>query len=485
MSNFKQTLLPEQIIFNDQVQPELSDSAPGIETLASFPHYPINKTTLKNGLTVYLIKPQSTINTTALFALIFTKNERYSPVMNDLVLQWNSASFLTNKNRKITTRISIIAENSGATIKSFSLNKVTGWYLQALPEKAENILYLLSQLVTGLNYSDEELQLAKQKLAVTKRADSVSGHNLTWQLFKKITLPQDLSNLTTPNPEKYRQLRRDITLLNLKNFVENSLIPAKASLIIISAQPRQTILPLIEKYFSHWASKINPNTATLPGTLKPKDSFIQQPQKFFAVERTGSTQVDLRTAFWPENYSSAQIQSLKVLRELLAGSGLASRMTNDLREKKGLTYFISAPLNKFANLQSLQFVSSTEPYKLPALLQGMQQHIQAALNTGITKKEFTALKTRLMIKYQRKLLTDFQKLLQLIKIIGDRNNTADLSAESQALASLRYEQFQQTLARLQSVPLITLLAGDKKAITHHLCEYYTKCKIIWYNKDLN
>ncbi len=488
-ANYKKTLLPEEIILNNQTQTDLPDEAPEITAVNHYPRYPVTHIQLINGINVYYIQTHHLINTSTLYALAFKRDGQYPRVLNDLFLNWNALLLDTSYSEAKPQRLSILAENTGATLRNFSMNKIYGKYLLALNEDSEAILYLLGHLVTGLHFSSQELQRVKLNLGVSKRVESVSGHNLTWQLFKKLSLPDTASNLTTPDPALYRKQRQQATLSQFRQFVNNSLLPEKASLIILSPRPFNKIQPLLEQYFSQWRGKAKHLPNKNSSTLEAKNSDNFNNEVFWAIKRDASTQVDIRIGFWPQSLTNKEHQSLKILSELLAGGGLASRMTHDLRENKGLTYFISSSIARFSTLDSLQFVSSTEPHKLPALLEGMKRHIQTTLHSSITQTEFRAIKKRLIVKAQRNLLTDYQQLGQMLQLLADNSSTGnkiqDLAVQSQLLEQLSYQDFQKALTRLRSIPQITLLAGDKESLKHHLCKYYTKCKIHWYNNELH
>ncbi len=485
---YKPTVFPTQIILNNQTRPQLPKQTPEIGQIYQFSHYPISTTTLANGLSVYHIQTHHLTNSTTLYALSFIKNEQYPQVLNDLFLNWNSLLIDPTNAKKKPQRLSTLAANAGAIIQNFSINKISGKYLLALKKDSDSILYLLSHLVTGLYFTDQELKLVKQNIAMMKQTDSISGHYLTWQLFKKTTFPESSSNLMTPTPALYQKQRQQASLIQFKQFVKNSLRPENAILILLSPVSLKSLKPRIEHYFSKWHNAKQTRIKNDTPRLNPNSPQHFKTEEFLAIERAGSTQVDIRIGFWPQRLTNKQLQSLRVLSELLAGGGLASRMTYDLREKKGLTYFISSSIAQFGNLQSLQFISSTEPHKLPALLGGMEQHIQSALNENITRAEFKAIKQRLVIKMQRNLLSDFQQLGQIVKLVADENNEADkisdLASQSLLLAQLRYADFLKALQQLKLIPRVTLLAGDKNQLQHHLCNYKSDCKIHWYNKEL-
>lgn len=475
---------PQPISIDTAVSSTMQSRQPDLMANGNFPNYPISQVTLKNGIQLFHLQFQSDMET---IALLFKGGEGVDRIKRDLLLQWNLIQIPNQNNNKIVeARLSSLSRNLGSPINTLFNEHYFGWMMQPSKQHFVQSIELLLWLSRHFNFNQKYLQFSKQKLALKKQLQQFNGHHSGWLLFKKLTLDDNLQQPIL-DPDNYRKLRQQMTLKRLQLFARNKLLWSHAILFVESSQNTEQIRKRINRIFDN----LFPESENLASQKINKEnnyhlkSSLSVPENvFYAISRPESTQVDLRLGFLAEKFSPSQKVAARIFIEILAGDPLASRMPRDLRERQGLSYYVSGIMNPLTPLDSIQFISSTEPHKLPALIEGMRAHIRKLINSGISQQAFEQAKQRLQVKNHMHILTTDQRLQRFLELLNAPEPVTNLSQQNLELQQLQYQDFLSFLQQHTNSQPFIILTGAKSMIQTAICKYYTNCKIIWYNNKL-
>jgi len=486
----KPVVIPQPISVKEAVSELMKKHQPRLNKMPPFQKFPVSIDRLENGMMLYHLKPKKQLFEHSLIALVLHDNANFSQVERDILLHWNLINLpvsKTNPSRK-NVRLSSITNNVGTEIKAFTYKQHFGWYLNPDRSQLNKSFALLLEMTNHLAFTQNQFYLARQKLVIENKLNQLNGQSLSWQLFKRLTLSQS-KNKFVWDPNQYRQIRKNLSLQQLQQFSSQTLNPEFAKVFIISSENTQKLIHEFNRTINHSSQHLQKfakiSTPAPIINFQAKKDLTPKKDSFIGIDRPSSTQVDIRISYWPRKISRSEKQALDIMIEALAGDSLASRMARDLREKQGLSYYIGGYLSQWPPLASMQFVSSSEPYKLPALIKGMLSHINLMLKKGLSKKSFQHIKQRLLLKNYAHIISQNQQLYRFVKLLSKNQPLKDLSQQSDELEKLQFKDFQNVLHKMQNwVPTI-FVVGDKKKIKLALCEYYTKCEIHWYNKELD
>ncbi len=479
---YQPTVESDAIVINDQTDTIRSPQAPPLKMFPAFVSKPVNHFKLDNGLTVLHYQSPKKITATTLSGLFLHNPEPYDVLNLKLNANWNQI-----KIDEKPFRISTVASHFGSDLKVLSDSIATGWYFEVLEKDQTKAFELLTAIVNQRLYNDIELEHQKLNYNLEQQLKSVSGLSQSAQLYKSLVFSKQTSVAKQAKNSSRKAALKKITSEQLKYYFQHNFKPNNMVLIILSATPVEQLKPQIESIFK----QINPLSTPLQEIKETPSktnttrriSLIQPQQSIYAISRPHSTQVDIRISFTPMNLDNVEYQSIKLFAEVLAGRSLNSRMQSDLRERKGLSYSISNQLSQISDFHSLHFLSSTENHKLPALLKGMQQHIDFLLEHGLSLKEFEFIKQRRLISLQRTRLHPYRKMSFMLQNFTNQNPLDKISFEALELSQLSFEGFNQFLKKLKNQQRLTILTGDNNQIRHHLC-LQRNCPIAWYNKRL-
>ncbi len=477
---YRETLQPTTIKINHQTDSIESKKAPKTIPRPGFNALPVNQYQLDNGLTVLHFQSELKVTPITVMGLFLDNPEPYKPINLSLNAAWNQVVF----NDK-TTRISLLAANVGVKVRSLAGSIATGWYFETLLRNQSHGLKLLSTIVQKRAYSESELSYQKQNYSLNQQLKSVNGLSQSSQLYKALVFSKNSAIARQSRKSSRDKSLSTIGISELENYFNQSFIAPSMVLIIISPTQFEQLKPEIELQFSELGKNkpVITNQKIDSNNILPSFTLLRPEDGLYAISRPNSTQVDIRISFTPISIEKHEYQSLKIFADTLAGRSLNSRMQSDLRERQGLSYSIYHQLDQVSNFHSLHFLSSTEDHKLPALLSGMQQHIDYLLNNGLSNKEFEFIKQRRLVNLQRSRIHPFQKISFMLQNFTNDNPLDKISHEANELSQLSYLQFQKFVKRIKNQQQIVILTGDTAAIKHHLCQLHN-CDINWYSSKL-
>lgn len=299
----------------------------------------------------------------------------------------------------------------GEPIRYWQTSQHSVLSINILPQDLDLALNLLAQQLAYIKPDNNAFQkIVEQQLLENKLAHS-SGSYLAKLLFYQNNYPK--------NHVYYQYAPDSNAIKNLKNseilgFYEKAYKPSQTRLIISGDIDTDLLQSKVTEYFSAWNTRLQnqSNDAELNPLINKAmfrtDSLSQKKySQFDFIERKGSQQIDLLYGVVTVPGNSSDWLSLNMIATLLGG-GPGSRLFSDLREKQGLTYFISARQlsGRYENPFFIQ--TSIAPEKLIKTVNGINQHIDYLCRNEVTEHELVWIKQQLSAEIMFKLQTNQQ-----------------------------------------------------------------------------
>lgn len=294
----------------------------------------------------------------------------------------------------------------GEPIQYWQTSRYSVGSINILPQDLEQALHLFAQ---QLAYSAADNpayeKIIAQQLLENKLKHS-SGSYLAKRLFYR-------NNYAHAHPYYAHKAKKS----DIKNLSKNDILtfyqthykPANTRLIISGNVDAGLLINKVSSNFSGWQSELPVQTDAEAYTAGTNKSLLAKHKrsKFDFIERKGAQQIDLLYGMVTLPRHSADWLSLHVIAALLGG-GPSSRLFSDLREKQGLTYFISAQQMSGSYPSPFFIETSIAPDKLLQAVNGINNHIQYLCRNNIDNQELENIKQQLSNELIFKLQTNQQ-----------------------------------------------------------------------------
>ena len=180
-----------------------------------------------------------------------------------------------------------------------------------------------------------------------------------------------------------------ITLEQTKNYYNTYLKPNLGYMIVVGDITAEEAKPLVEKYFGNWVGKpVAKDEFAMPNKPeKPQVSFVNKSGAAQSVI-TVTYPVDIKPG--AEDWIGA-----RVMNAILGGSGLSSRINQNLREDKAYTYGGGSSLRNDPYIGSFSSSVSVRNEVTAPAIKELLKELNRIRTEKVTEKELTQIKNYL------------------------------------------------------------------------------------------
>ncbi len=302
-------------------------------------------TTLKNGLKVLLIDTNSFPSLTTI--LLVGAGSRYENEKNNGIAHFfEHMAFKGSKKFPNSFTISSTIEGLGGVFNAFTSKDHTGYWIKATNEHFGTVLDVLSDMIlTPLLLEDE---INREKGVIVEEINMYedtprwkSGDLFEELMYKGSSLGYDIAGT-----------KATVTSFNRKTFTDymNELYhPNNATLVVAGGfgKNKADYLKMVEERFGGWS------TGKISGTFAPFTEVQKEPQILISNKKTEQTHFCM--GFHSYNLDDKRKYPSAVLSTILGG-GMSSRLFMQVRERRGLCYYISTGRTSYKDVGN--FVTS-------------------------------------------------------------------------------------------------------------------------------
>lgn len=302
--------------------------------------------TLKNGLKILLVDTESFPTVTAL--VMVGAGSRYERKDNNGVAHFfEHMAFKGSKKYKTSFEISSAIEGIGGLFNAFTSKDHTGYWIKATNEHTNTLLDVLSDMILHPLLEVEEIEREKGVIVeeINMYEDMPArkvGDIFEEVLYKGSPLGYDIAGT-----------RETVTAFTRKTFTDyiNDLYHPDNAVIVLAGglgvgkdkAKTDTLIHEIEVRFGEWKSNKSAGFEKYHGV---------QTEPILHVHHKKTEQVHLCLGFRAFDYSDERKYALQVLAAVLGG-GMSSRLFMQVRERRGLCYYISTGRELYADTGSI------------------------------------------------------------------------------------------------------------------------------------
>ncbi|EKE13785.1 MAG: processing protease [uncultured bacterium] len=296
--------------------------------------------TLKNGLRVIFVDTKTFPTLTTL--LLVGAGSRYENEINNGIAHFLEHMFYKGSKKYPNPKIiSQIIEGMGGHWNAFTSKDYTGYYIKAATDHFPQIIDILSDILLNSLFDNKEIE--KEKGVIVEEINMYEdtpqrriGEIFESLIYKGSPLGFDIAG----NKETVTSFDRDTFL----NYMNSLYYPNNAVLIVAGGLSGQkNYLDIIKNKFSGWKSGVKSDF------IKVKE---KQDKPRILVHHKKTEQAHFCLGFPTFGIDDKRRRILSVLITILGG-GASSKLFQEVRERKGLCYYISTGAEQYLETGSI------------------------------------------------------------------------------------------------------------------------------------
>lgn len=341
-------------------------------------------------------------------------------------------------------------DNLGARFSNSSHRDMSVFKIRSLsaPGKLNSAIKILTTILTKPTIPENALNRERNRLLVSLQGSKQSPGNIAEKtFFKAIYGSHPYSTVPNGNEKSVKSIsRKDLMAFYSKYFVSRNAVVS-----IVGDIDRQQAEALAEALTGKLQT--GEHAATLP-----KVSAAEQPITETIDFPSTQTHVIIGQAAMTRN--DPDYFALFVGNHILGGSGLNSRISNEVREKRGLSYSAYSYFSPMREQGPFQIGLTTRNEKTSEALEVLNQTFKEFIDKGPSEDELEAAKKNITGGFALRLSSN-KKILNYIAVIGFYNlpldylDTFNTKVDAVTLKSIK-ETFKK---RLDLDKMVTIIVG--------------------------
>jgi len=335
---------------------------------------------LKNNLRLVTVPVQGTKTATVL-VLVGTGARHETRENNGISHFLEHMVFKGTEKRPTTLAISSVLDSIGGEFNAFTTKESTGYYAKVNALKIETAIDVISDMVMNSKFDPEEIEKEKGTIIeeINMYEDMPMSH--VEDLFEQCLYGDQPMGWEVLGPkDNIQKIKRDDFLAYL-----SSQYGSQNTVICVAGKIDKKTIKLIEKYFSPFKKT----------KLKDKLPVVEKQEKqksLVEYKKTDQAHISLGVRAYKMCHKNEY--ALKVMAILLGGS-LSSRITINLRERRGLAYYVRTGSEFYTDTGYM-----TTQAGVPVDVDKVKESI------GIILEEYKKLKTELVGKEELQRIKD-------------------------------------------------------------------------------
>ena len=301
-------------------------------------------TTLKNNLRVIMIDTASFPSATCM--LLVGAGSRYENKVNNGVAHFfEHMAFKGSKKYPDAFTISSTVDNLGGNFNAFTSNDHTGYFIKAPVEHFETVIDLLSDMIQTPKLKQEDIEREKGVIVEEINMGKDNPSREVFDDYEKLLYDGNPLGMPTIG---YKETVTKFTRKTFTDYIDTFYRPSNVICVVAgglsqSGKTEKQLLRMIEDRLSGWTDKKTPEC--IPYTSSQKNTEI-------ATENKKTEQVHFVLGFRTFSFFDKRRHVSAVLAAIL-GKGMSSRLFTEVREKRGLCYYIHTYSDLYADTGSI------------------------------------------------------------------------------------------------------------------------------------
>src|SRR3989338_4205288 len=287
--------------------------------------------TLSNGLSVVLIDTKAFPTLTTI--VLFGAGSRYENEKNNGIAHFfEHIPFKGTKKYPSAFAISSLFEGMGAVNNAFTSKDHTGYWVKGTTKHFEKILDILADMIIQPLLKPEEIEREKGVIVEEINMYEDSPGRKIADIFENLLYKGSALGMdTTGTKETVTKFTRQTFL----DYMEKMYSPKNAVLVVAGGlNPKQNYNVIIEKIFAKWVP-VNPEGSQ----ARFAQVLEKQSKSEMLIKHKKTEQTHFSLGYRTFSFRDPRKYAQSILTTILGG-GMSSRLFIEVRERRGLCYYI-------------------------------------------------------------------------------------------------------------------------------------------------
>ena len=335
---------------------------------------------LKNGLRVITI-PMPSFESATVMVMVGAGSRYETPQNNGISHFLEHMAFKGTKKRPNAKVISELIDGIGGEFNAFTSKEVTGYYVKSAVTHVDLCLDILSDMLQNSKLEEAEIQREKgvileeinlyEDTPARKIGDVYEG-----LLYGDTPMGWDIAGR--------KEVIKQITKKDFVDYMSNLYSANNITVVVAGGIEAKKAEEMVEKYFGEMKSF---------DTLRYEKLYQNQVKPSLNIKHKETEQVHIAVGFRTVPVDSEEKHPLSVLAAILGG-GMSSRLFSEVREKRGLAYYVRTSSEHFQDAGNIVSTAGLDPKRLEeGIAVIIEEYSKFANNkAGLTEKELSKAK---------------------------------------------------------------------------------------------
>jgi predicted Zn-dependent peptidase len=310
----------------------------------------------------------------------------------------------------------------GGNVNAYTSHEHTIYYAKVLREYAGDALRLMCSIVAGSVFDATELEREREVVLQEIAMHHDSPDDLVFDLFQEMAFKnQPLGRSILGDPKRVAKFTRE----DLLRFTQKHYQPARLVLAAAGAVDHASALAVANEFFgarANDAAKPALAAASYHGGEKTLEKELEQVQLVLGFPSVAATHAD---------YYATQTFAT------ILGGGMSSRLFQEIRERRGLAYSVSAYAAGYQDVGVLSIYAGTTVEHLAELTAALKEVLRDMKN-GVSDAELLRAKNQLkanVVMTRESTGAIVEWIARHIHVYGEYRTAKQLLAEIDAVTS--------------------------------------------------
>ncbi len=305
---------------------------------------------LNNGLRVLTI-PMPSFESATVLVMVGAGSRYETKEISGISHFLEHMAFKGTQKRPNAMEISSVIDGMGGEWNAFTSKEYTGFYIKSAKDRIETSFDILSDILLNSKFDPVEIQketgVIIEELNLYEDTPSRKlGDIYEFLLFGDTPMGWDIGG--------EKEVIKKITREDFLKYMGSLYSADNITVVVAGGVTEKESVDLTEKYFS--AMKKFP-------TIKPAPVSINQQKPEVLLKNKQTEQIHVAIGVRTVSLKSDKRYPLSVLSAILGG-GMSSRLFHEVREKRGLAYYVRSSSDEYSDAGSLISTAGIDPKRV-------------------------------------------------------------------------------------------------------------------------
>jgi predicted Zn-dependent peptidase len=338
----------------------------------------IELTKLKNGMKVVIVPMEAPSVTVLAMVRVGSRNEIDKEAGITHFLE--HMVFKGTKSFKTAKDLSMALDRVGADYNAYTSKEYTGYWAKVPSEYLELGLQIVGEMVTSPRLPSLELEREKGVILEEIKMYEDMPMKDVGSEFEKLLYKGRLGRRIIGS----KKVIQDMDQKKMKDYMSQWYQPERVVLVVAGGISNYSkLFQIVPNYFKF-------KTSPLSEITSPEESFVEE--KLIKIKKKKTEQAHLVVG-WPVfGWEDERKFELQVWANLLGGT-MSSRLFQEIREKRGLAYYVRSGVDLYQGMGSLNAQAGVEAKK--EVVEKVVRLIKKELEREVSREELERAKENL------------------------------------------------------------------------------------------